>query len=66
MASFWTRMGFGRALGENTGLQTPVPSIALVSDSQNLSTDAALQISAVWACIDRRATTIASLPFFAY
>lgn len=59
-------MGFGRALGENTGLQTPVPSIPLVSDSQNLSTDAALQISAVWACIDRRATTIASLPFFAY
>ena len=59
-------MGFGRALGENTGLQTPVPSIALVSDSQNLSTDAALQISAVWACIELRANTIAGLPFFAY
>lgn len=66
MANFWSRFGFSRALGENTGLQTPVPSIPLVSDSQNISTDAALQISAVWACIDRRATTIASLPFFAY
>jgi HK97 family phage portal protein len=28
--------------------------------------DSALQLSTVWACVDRRATTIASLPFFAY
>ena len=66
MASFWSRFGFGAALSENTGQQNPVPGVALVSDSGNIGPDAALQISAVWACIDRRATTIASLPFFAY
>lgn len=66
MASFWQRFGFGAALTENTGTQNPVPGVALVSDSGNIGPDAALQISAVWACIDRRATTIASLPFFAY
>lgn len=31
-----------------------------------MSADVALQISTVWACIDRKATTVASLPFFAY
>lgn len=66
VASFWSRFGFGAALSETTGAQNPVPGVALVSDSGNIGTDAALQISAVWACIDRRATTIASLPFFAY
>lgn len=66
MASFWSRLGFNFALGENPGKQNPVPSIALVPDSGNVAPDGALQISAVWACIDRRASTIASLPFFAY
>ena len=66
MASFWSRFGFGAALGEHPGQQNPVPGVALVSESGNIGPDAALQISAVWACIDRRATTIASLPFFAY
>lgn len=66
MANFWSRFGFGAALGENTGTQNPLPGVALVQDSGNIGPDAALQISAVWACVDRRATTIASLPFFAY
>lgn len=66
MASFWQRFGFGAALAENTGVQNPLPGAELVPDSGNIGPDAALQISAVWACIDRRATTIASLPFFAY
>jgi HK97 family phage portal protein len=66
VASFWSRFGFGAALAENTGVQNPLPGAALVPDSGNIGPDAALQISAVWACIDRRATTIASLPFFAY
>ena len=59
---------FGRwgALGERVGQQHPVPSTALVSDTANIGPDGALQISAVWACIERRATVIASLPFFAY
>lgn len=58
--------GFGGAIGENVGTQNPVPGIALVPDVGNIGPDGALQISAVWSCVDRRASTIASLPFFAY
>lgn len=58
--------GRGGAIGEATGAQNAVPSVALVSDSGNIGPDGALQISTVWACIELRATTIASLPFFAY
>lgn len=32
----------------------------------DIGVDGALQISTVWACIDRRATLVASLPFFVY
>jgi HK97 family phage portal protein len=53
-------------MGESIGTQNPVPSTSLVADAANIGTDAALQISTVWAAVDRRATTIASLPFFAY
>lgn len=61
------RSWFGRsALSENYGTQSPVPGITLVPDTANIGTDGALQIGTVWACIDRRASTIASLPFFAY
>jgi len=66
VASFWSRFGFGAALADHPGQQNPVPGVALVSDTANIGPDAALQISTVWACIDRRATTIASLPCFAY
>lgn len=67
MASIFSRwFGMGGAMAESTGAQNPVPSIALVSDAGNIAPDGALQISAVWACVDRRASTIASLPFFAY
>ena len=64
MFSRW--FGIGGAIAEQPGAQNPVPSTALVPDAANVSPDGALQISAVWACIDRRASTIASLPFFAY
>lgn len=59
---------FGRfgAIGEKTGEQAPVPATALVSDTAAIGPDGALQISTVWACIERRATIVASLPFFAY
>lgn len=59
---------FGRsgAIGESVGAQNPVPGAALISDTSNIGVDGALQISTVWACIDRRATIIASLPFFVY
>jgi HK97 family phage portal protein len=68
--SFFSTFGswFGRAgaIGELPGTQAPVPGLALVPDTAMVGVDGALQISTVWACIDRRASTIASLPFFAY
>lgn len=64
--TFRSWFGRGGAIGESLGTQNPVPSTALVSDVADIGSDGALQISAVWACIDRRATTIASLPYFAY
>jgi HK97 family phage portal protein len=65
-SSFRTWWGRGGAIGENAGAQNAAPGVALVSDTSNIGVDGALQISTVWACIDRRATTVASLPFFAY
>jgi HK97 family phage portal protein len=56
----------GTALGENTGQQTGLPSAALVPGTRVIAPDAALQIAAVWACVERRANTVASLPYFAY
>ncbi|MYM37253.1 phage portal protein [Duganella sp. FT94W] len=58
--------GLGGATAEKPGAQVQTPGQNLVPNSSNIGTDGALQISAVWACIDRRATTIASLPLFAY
>lgn len=70
MASVWTSLrgwfGFGGAIGELPGAQRPVPSVALVENTSLIGPDGALQIAAVWACVERRATTVASLPFFAY
>lgn len=64
--SFRTWWGRGGAIAETQGSQVAVPGVALIADTMSVSVDGALQISTVWACIDRRATTIASLPFFAY
>lgn len=61
----WFGLG-GRALENRDGAQYAGPSTALVEDTRALGPDAALQIATVWACVSRRATTIASLPFFAY
>lgn len=59
-------MRFGGSLSENTGLQLNSPSAALVPGTANIGPDGALQLSAVWACVSRRATTIATLPLFVY
>ena len=67
MANMFSRwFGIGGAIADSNGVQNAVPSVALVADAGNIAPDGALQISAVWSCIDRRASTIASLPFFAY
>lgn len=65
-SNFKRWVGWGGAIGESIGAQNPVPSMALVPDTSSVTTDGALQISAVWSCIARRAETIASLPFFVY
>lgn len=57
---------FSGSIAESVGTQNALPSVALVPDTANLGADGALQISTVWACIELRASTIASLPFFAY
>lgn len=64
--SFRGWWGRGGAIAETTGTQGGAPGAALISDTSNIGVDGALQISTVWACIDRRATTIASLPLFVY
>lgn len=66
MSTIYSWFSRGGALTESTGRLNPVPSVTLGTDVTDIGVDGALQISAVWACIDRRATTIASLPIFAY
>ena len=63
LRSWW---GAGGAIGESTGSQNTTPNSTLVEGASNIGADGALQISAVWACIDVRASMIASLPYFVY
>lgn len=63
LRSWW---GAGGAIGEAAGDQRTAPNTPLISDAANIGPDGALQISAVWACIDVRASMIASLPYFVY
>ena len=64
--SFRSWWGRGGAIAETTGSQSGVPGTPLIPDTSSVTVDGALQISTVWACIDRRAMTVASLPFFVY
>lgn len=63
LRSLWGR---GGAIAETPGQQIGLPGSALVPDTQNIGVDGALQISTVWACVDRRSATVASLPCFVY
>lgn len=59
--------GIGQnALSNTTGTQNNRPNGVLVSDVADIKTDGALQIAAVWSCVERRANVVASLPVFAY
>lgn len=58
--------GRGGALGEQPGAQNPVPGESLVPGAGGVGVDGAMQISTVWSCLDRRASVVASLPFFVY
>jgi len=64
--TFRSWFGGGGAIGEGVGQQNAQPGAALIPDTAVATVDGALQIATVWACIDRRASTMASLPFFAY
>jgi HK97 family phage portal protein len=66
MGIFSRWFGLGSALTEKVGEQAPVPGAALTTGLANIGPDGALQLSTVWGCIDRRASVVASLPFFAY
>lgn len=62
----WFGLGGSRALAETQGVQRGLPGAQLVPEVAQMSADAALQISTVWSCIERRANVIASLPLFVY
>lgn len=70
MAKIFTTVGrwfgWGGALGESGGEQSTKPGSSLTENARDLGVDGALQMSAVWSCVDRRATAVASLPFFVY
>lgn len=61
----WFRWG-SSALRENKGEQVAQPTGSLSPDAGVPTVDVAMQIGAVWNCIERRANVIASLPLFAY
>jgi HK97 family phage portal protein len=65
-STFGRWLGLGWSLADGPCIQSTMPTAALVAGAKQISPDSALQIAAVWACVDRRATTVASLPFFAY
>lgn len=69
-STLWTTvgrwLGFAGALGAANGQQIDTPSTTLVDGTSLIGADGALQLSTVWACVDRRATTIASLPLVVY
>lgn len=60
----WFR--WGSALDLRRGDQRSPPTTNLVEGAESVGPDSSLQISTVWACVDRRAKAVASLPFFAY
>lgn len=65
-SSLRSYFGRGGAIAESPGVQDGLPGSSLISDTRNIGVDGALQISTVWACLDRRASTVASLPCFVY
>lgn len=70
MMKFFTSLrsyiGRAGATAATTGVQDGLPGSSLIDETRQLGVDGALQLSTVWACVDRRATTIASLPCFVY
>ena len=66
LSSLRSYFGRGGAIAEAAGPQDGLPGAALNPDTRDIGVDGALQISTVWACLDRRSATVASLPCFVY
>lgn len=58
--------GWGGAIGQHSGQQSGAPMSAAFDDAPLAGPDAALQISAVWSCVDLLVKTIGSLPLMLY
>jgi HK97 family phage portal protein len=66
LSIFFGWFGWGGGLGDRKGRQVGAPGNSLVDGTTPLHTDGALQLSAVWACVQIIANTIASLPLVVY
>lgn len=64
--SWFTGLFGGRALADASGEQRSEPITSLVEGTRAISTDAALQISAVWACVSVIVNTVSTLPLLVY
>lgn len=59
------RLG-SNALRDSAGMQIVHPSGSLVEDSKPVTVDVALQISAIWRCVEILSKTISTLPIMVY
>lgn len=57
---------WGGPLGTASGQQIPLPVEPILDQTKNVTPDAALQISAVFACVELLAQTISTLPLYVY
>lgn len=57
---------WGSPLGTASGQQIPLPVEPILDQTKNVTPDAALQISAVFACVELLAQTISTLPLYVY
>lgn len=58
--------GWGGPLGTASGQQIPMPVSPIIEQTKTVTPDAALQISAVFACVELLAQTISTLPLYVY
>ena len=57
---------WGGSLGTASGQQIPIPIEPIIGETKTVSPDAAMQISAVFACVELLAQTISTLPLHVY
>lgn len=57
---------WGGPLGTASGMQLPLPTAPVIDQTTGVPPDAALQIAAVYSCVELLANTIGTLPLFVY